>query len=420
MSALPVPARHVDVDLVRGRVVVGTASWRLQAVGAACYRLDDGRTLRLPGFAERTQAVAAAARSTDAPAELRRALRALVLGAAGTAGADDALALAVSGGALEAPGFSRCGGLVGPGEPAIEHSDALAVDLAVIARQPPQPAAWHRLQIAPPSVDELVDEMLQRLLARGDAAADALAMALAVEDVVLPAETPPSWPRGSGVPPRLPPVVPPPARASTTNGTQVEGALRRAWPAAAGSRPVVTAADTGPPAGTPAAWPSHAVVAVPAPSSTRSAAAAAAPSAGAATTHGPARVQQPPAASWNAQPRSPEGRRLPSPAAVPASAALPRLPSTQARAMQAGAAPEAAGATARTPAPAIASAPWRTALATPTAGRAAQASGLRAPGLHATAPRPAMDPAPAALPTCSLHSLARALADECDLRGLAP
>ncbi|MDM0110710.1 hypothetical protein QTI66_01035 [Variovorax sp. J22R133] len=164
-------AGGVEIDLARGRVAIAGCEMHLRALPqAGHYWLDDGSTLRLPGFDERSRCVAAALRSQSPAASLLQALRELMLVAAPSSSATtsealDGLLLALAGGALEAPPFRDC---TMPGEDG--DQSAMAVDLAAIERvgAASHSGGWQRLVFAPLDLAGLIDEMLQRLLDRGD------------------------------------------------------------------------------------------------------------------------------------------------------------------------------------------------------------------------------------------------------------
>ncbi|CAN7748718.1 hypothetical protein LJR175_006668 [Variovorax sp. LjRoot175] len=150
--------------------------------------------MRLPAFEERNRGVAAALGSPSPAASLMEALRGLMLvSGASTSSmspvAMDALLLALAGGALEAPPFRDCK----PSEAGDEC--AIAIDLAAMERDGvASPAGgWQRLVFAPPDLQALIDEMLERLLGRG-------AVAEAMADEVDSADEPVSLPAPSMAP----------------------------------------------------------------------------------------------------------------------------------------------------------------------------------------------------------------------------
>ncbi len=153
----------IEVDLGSGRVAIGERTlWLRPRSDPDTYALADGRPVRLPGFDERNQCVFAALRCADPRQCLLQNLRAVVLSDALDDELDNALVLALAGGAVPAPPFGACATAADGVRP------ALLVDLEAAERPAENQAGWRRLAFAPTSLADLVDEMVQRLLDRAN------------------------------------------------------------------------------------------------------------------------------------------------------------------------------------------------------------------------------------------------------------
>jgi hypothetical protein len=168
-------AVSVTVDFERGEVVLGSRSVCLEPVGQPYrFRLTGGAAVRAVTFEERSRAVREALIAPDPPDALIAALRTLATDAAVDA-ATDAVVLALAGGSEDAPGFDECAVAAarvhGWDWTTLNQAPAIEVDRA-LASAPLQPEAggWMRFVFAAndaAELDQLLSEMAERLLDRG-------------------------------------------------------------------------------------------------------------------------------------------------------------------------------------------------------------------------------------------------------------
>ena len=403
----PGQSGEIEVDLARGCVTIGGRMVNLRpTTQCGVYWLDDGAAVRLAGFTERSRCVASALAADDPPARLLQDLRALLLTGSPSA-LHDAVMLALAGAGADAPSFSACAvaaDLTGEFErPAIEV-DRAAIGLAGAGAAPG--GSWKRLVFVPPqpaSPEALIDEMLRRLLERGRGQAELpTADAELTPDELGGAAEGAAWPTATGgtlsTLSNPPPVTP--------SKALPRGELRAAHAAAGTS---VTAAQAV------------------APLSPHVPAAAAERSRGAA----PDQASALPAAKRSSLANAATAKLGPTPTSHPASLDVPSvtqaraaavLPSQRARArwqVQGIALPDAAahsdaaaGSVAGTESEASTPSwpdPWNTGPAPSPAATAARPDSQTQQQARATPE-----------PPDALSRIAWALADECDLRGIAP
>jgi hypothetical protein len=178
------PPTPIIVDVPHGEIVLGSRRVRLVPTDNPNRFLVHGVDVRAVTFAERSAAVREAIVADEPPAALVAALRDRAV----TGDADlvvDAVVLALAGGASEAPAYEVCAVDVARrcGWSWQALADATALDVDRLAASPAPVVAgdgWSRVIIAPPERDELealVREMAERLVARGIAGAEAAASA---------------------------------------------------------------------------------------------------------------------------------------------------------------------------------------------------------------------------------------------------
>lgn len=166
------PRIHIDPGL--GRAVLGGVEVAVAAVGGRGeVRVggEDGPLLRPLLFGERSRVAAAALGSAVPESSLAAAVleQATVEAGPGDRAVLEAIALALAGAAVEAPGFRECVALLaGDADLPPEELDGLeaaAVDrLASELAGGSEPDGWRRLVLAPPQVED-VEELVRELAA---------------------------------------------------------------------------------------------------------------------------------------------------------------------------------------------------------------------------------------------------------------
>lgn len=171
MAGMP----SIQVDLAR-EVLLGSRRVPLTpAERAGVFRVGSCCEIRAVSFGERSRIVQAAHESGSAESQLRESLYALAIRGEGGAEALP-VALALAGGAEEAPGFATVAAealrLNGWDWETLSQQPAIEVDrmLSGMFCSPPADQGWKRIVFAPPKqedMEKLSVEMTQRLLLRG-------------------------------------------------------------------------------------------------------------------------------------------------------------------------------------------------------------------------------------------------------------
>jgi hypothetical protein len=168
-------AVSVTVDFERGEVVLGSRCVCLEPVGQPYrFRLTGGVIVRAVTFEERSRAVRKALIAPDPAQALIDTLRALAMEGAADA-VTDAVVLALAGGSEDAPGFDECAvaaaRMHGWDWTTLNQAPAIEVDRVLAnAPAPAQPGGWMRFVFAAADagdLDQLLPEMAERLLERG-------------------------------------------------------------------------------------------------------------------------------------------------------------------------------------------------------------------------------------------------------------